>query len=1226
MSKYAFRRGAFALLMLLLTFAGAGAQESRGSLTGNVTDPNGASLPGATVEIRNLDTNVANTVTTNDEGNFTFPLLNPGRYTLTVTAQGFAPATRENLEIRVADRLTLDVPLSVTGVGETVTTVATAPVLETGSVSTGTTISTQQIAELPLAEGTAYQLATLAPGVAYTGNPQFIGPTSNGNLAAFRTNGATGSNQITLDGSPNYAFDGGVGFSPPSDAVQEFKVQTSQFDAQQGYSAGATVNVAVKSGTNDLHGSGWYFNRDRSRTANNFFANRAGQERPERTYHRFGGVIGGPVYIPGVYNGRDRTFFFTTYERLKDNVAEPQLFTVPTARMRTGDFSELIVNRNNVNDPNNVIVYNPFDRTVAANGTVTRRPFGCPTGTGTTAVVPLPTGSTCNVIPANLLNPVALAALQYYPLPNTAGSGTGGLQNNFFSNQNRVQNYRAWLTRLDHRISDRQSIFGKYYHSFNPENRQDAFGVVNDFPITLGFEDRTNDGGSFDYTNTLTNSSVLTVRLSFNRFEQVRRPGASFDPASLGFAASTVNAFRGYEYIPRFAVLNLDATRNTRSTLGAQRADFNEGRTRPFMMGAVQPTMTQLFGNHTARYGYDYRNTRENFITNNFQGGSFTFDGLFTAPASNSNTATRNAYGRDVAAFILGLPSSSVIDNPQSYSVQSQYHGFFVQDDWRATSKLTLNLGLRYELELGLTERYNRILRGFDFTTPTSVNDAVRAAYTTTYNAQSAANRAFLASPDQFRVVGGYTFADENNRAIFDADKSNWQPRFGAAYQLNDRTVLRGGFGIFMAPFLVETPQQVGFSNGTTNPITNNNGASFLYDLTNPFPGGATSLLSPTGSSLGLLTGLGQAVGASDAPIIPVERKNAKFARMVLGFQRELPGQFVVEANYVSSWGYDQSVIRNINFVPRQFLGSDEASANLANTNLSATITNPFLGRLAGTGSTLNTAATITRANSLLPFPQFGNVFVQEYNGTNRYNALQTQVNKRFSRDFSLTMTYTYSRLRERISYLNPSDTELEDRVSIADRPHRFTLAETWVLPIGRGRMFGKDMNRFLDAIVGGWQLNGTYEWQSGEPFALNNNLYFDGDIRSLRARVGDSTGNGQRYGIDIPAIYNVNGPNAPRLIALNQFGLRNVPSTLDNLRNQPFSIANLSLTKNFQVGEGKRFQVRAEAINAFNKAYFGSGIGLNPGSSTAPNAAFGFITAQRNNPRDIQLGAKFTF
>jgi hypothetical protein len=1224
MSKYAFRRSVAAVLLCLLAFVAAGAQEFRGSLSGNVTDPNGAALPGATVELKNIETNIANSATTNEQGGYSFPLIQPGRYTLTVTAQGFNTTRQENVEIRVADKLTLDLVLQIAGVGETVTTVASTPALETGSVSTGTTISTQQISELPLAEGTAYQLATLAPGVAYTGNPAFVGPTSNGNLAAFRSNGATGSNQITLDGSPNYAFDGGVGFSPPSDAVQEFKVQTSQFDAQQGYSAGATVNVAVKSGTNDLHGSAWYFNRDRSRTANNFFSNKAGLERPGRTYHRFGGVVGGPVYLPGIYNGRDRTFFFTTYEHLKDNIAEPQVFTVPTLKMRTGDFSELIADRTNINSTANTVLFNPFDLASvnASTGVVTRRSFGCPTSGAATA--------NCNIIPTTLLNPVALAVLRYYPLPNLPGVANG-TQNNFFAPENRVQNYRAWLTRIDHRVSNTQSLFGKYYHSFNPEDRQDWAGVVNGFPITQGFEERTNDGGSVDYTNTLSSSMVFDVRVSFNRFGQVRRPAETFDPATLGFAPASIAAMRGYDYIPRFMIRSLDATRNTRSTLGAQRSDWSAGRERPFYMGSIQPTMTQIFGNHTARYGYDLRVTRENFVSNNYQGGQFFFDGTFTSPASNSNTATRNANGRDIAAFILGLPTTgtgsntSQIDNPSAYSVQSLYHGLFVQDDWRVTPKLTLNLGFRYELEMGLTERFNRILRGFDFTTPTPVNDAVRAAYTTTYNAQSAAVRAFLASPEQFRVVGGYTFADDNNRSVWNADKTNWQPRVGAAYQLNEKTVLRAGFGIFMAPFQIETPQQVGFANSTAFVPTNNNGATFIANLTNPFPGGAASLVQSPGSSLGLLTGLGNDVAATDAPIIPIERKNAKFARMVFGFQRELPGQFVIEANFVTSWGYDQSVNRSINFVPRQFLGTDENGSITANTNLSATIANPFLGRLAGTGSPLNTATTITRATSLLPFPQFGNVFIQEYNGTNRYNSLQLQGNKRFARDFSLTMTYTYSRLRERISYLNPSDTELEDRVSIADRPHRFTFAETYVLPLGRGRMFGKDMNRVLDALVGGWQVNGTYEWQSGEPLNLTQNLFFDGDPSTLVARVGESNGQGGKYGIDTPAIYNIN-PNGPRLVTLNSFGLRNVPTTLDNLRNQPYSIANFSLTKNFRVSESTRLQVRAEAINAFNSPYFGNGLGLNPGSTAAPNAAFGLVTSQRNNPRDIQIGAKFTF
>ncbi len=1222
MSKCFMRRGFAALLLLLLAFMVVSAQEFRGSVTGKVTDPNGAIVPGATVTIKNVETNLENIVTTNEDGSYSFPLLQPGHYTLTVTAQGFSTSTREGIEVRVSEKLTLDMQMQVGGATATVTTVATdTPALETGQVSTGTVINNRQISELPLTEGTAYQLATLAPGIAYTGNPQFTGPTSNGNLAAFRSNGAVGANQITLDGSPNYGFDGSVGFSPPADAVQEFKVQTNSFDAQQGYSAGATVNVAVKSGTNDVHGSVYYFNRDRSRTANNFFSNRNGVERPDRTYHRFGGVVNGPVYIPKLYNGRDRTFFLFSYERLIDNIAEPQLFTVPTAKMRTGDFSELIVNRNNIADSANTVIYNPFSGTQSGSNVV-RTSFGCPTSGA------LPTNSTCNIIPSNLFNPVAIALLSYYPLPNVTGTGANGTQNNFFSNVNRGQRYRGWLTRIDHRISQRQSIFGKYYHSFNPENRYNWAGVVNNYPITQGFEFRTNDGGNIDYTNTLSSTTVFDLRVSFNRFVQERAPGQPFDLSTLPFSAQALAAFRGYDYIPMIEIRNLDATRPIRSNLGSQRSDWNAGRLRPFYMGSVQPTVTRLWGNHTARVGYDLRVLRENFISNGYQAGRYFFDGTYTSPASNSSSALRNAFGRDIAAFILGVASAgsgstaSQIDNAINYSVQSVYHGFFVQDDWRVTPKLTLNLGMRYELEGGLTERFNRIQRGFDLTTASPIDAAARAAYTTAYNANPAN---FLLTPDQFHVLGGFSFADTNNRAAWNTDRSNWQPRLGISYAPDQKTVVRAGFGIFMAPHQSEiqtNPLQTGFSGNTPFVASNNNGLTFAANLTNPFPSGTTA--SP-GSSLGLLTSTGIDVGGIDSPVFPVERKNAKFARVVFGLQRELPGHFVLEANYVSSWGYDMAVSRSVNFVPLSFLGTDPTTDTATNTRLAVTIPNPFRNLLPGTGSPLNTATTITRLQSLLPFPQFGNVWVQQYNGTNRYNALQLQLTQRFSKGLTLNASYTRSRLREQLDYLNPTDTALENRISPDDRPNRFTFSAVYELPFGRGREFGNHLNRVVDAFIGGWQVNGTYEWQSGEPFLLSPTQvwYYAGDVNQLLSRVGQPNDSGQRYGIDVSAFV-VPTANGTGIVRLNNFntGLRNVPTTLDSMRNQPFLNVNLSLSKSFRIGEGKKLQLRAEALNAFNHPYFGNGIGLDPSNT----GTFGLVTTQRNNPRDIQIGVKFVF
>lgn len=1202
MSKYSFLRGITAALLVLVAFGAVNAQESRGSLTGKVSDQNGAVLPGATIVIKNIETNVAATSITNEEGSYTFPLLQPGNYSLSVTATGFAAATREGIQISVSEKRTLDVPMQVTGVGEMVMVVGSSAALETGSVSTGSVISSKQINELPLIDGSPYQLATLAPGVSYTGNPAFTSPTSNGNLAAFRANGATGPNQVTLDGSPNFAIDGGVGFSPPSDAVREFKVQTSNFDAQQGYAAGATVNVSVKGGTNEPHGSLYYFNRARNRTASNFFSNRSGQEKPERTYHRFGGSLGGPVYIPKIYNGRDKTFFFFSYERLKNSEAEPQLFTVPTEAMRRGDFSALL------NQTLPIRIYDPL--TAQATGTVTRTAF------------------VNNVIPQNRLNPVAVAYLNLYPAPNTAGNADGTL--NYFSNQIRSSNYRSWITRIDHRISNSQTIYGKYYHSFNPEDRQNWTNS----PMTQGFEFRTNDGASLDYTATLSNTMVLDVRSNFSRFVQERRPAEAFDPAQLGFTAAALAAMNGYMYLPRFDIRTYDAGRPIRSILGASRSDYNEGLLRPFYVASIQPTVTQIWGNHSMRYGYDLRGLRENFSTNGFQGGRFFFDGTYTSfdltTTTNSSNQTnanrnRNVYGRDVAAFLLGIPtaltSQSLIDTSGiNYSAQSLYHGFFFQDDWRLSPKLTMNLGLRYELELGLTERYNRFIRGFDTTTPSSIQAAAQAAYTTAYNASPSS---FLLPPSQFQVLGGLQYSGDENPALWDADRGNWQPRVGAAYQLNEKTVLRAGFGIFVAPFriLPDDIKQTGFNAATPFVPTNNQGRTFVATLNNPFPDGFQSAF---GSSRGLLTSIGQDLGASDAGVVPEDRKNAKFARLIVGIQRELPGQFVVEANFVTSWGNDMAVNRNLNFVPRQFMANlnsvmDLATATAldaaANTNQSASIANPFRNLLPGTGSPFNTATTISRAQSLLRFPQFPNVYVQEYNGTNRYNALQLQASKRFAKELTLNMTYTYSGLRERLSYLNPSDPDLEDRIGTDDRPNRYTFAAVYQLPVGKGRRFGKDMNGFVDAFIGGWQLNGTYEWQQGQPILLSQPVFFAGDITQLESHAGQRNGAGEKYGISPLRAF-----DTTNFLRLSSSSLRTVPTTLDQMRHMPFTSVNLSLTKNFQMGEGKRLQFRAEALNALNHPYF---IDL----SADPNStSFGLFTTQRNLPRDIQLGLKFTF
>ncbi len=720
---------------------------------------------------------------------------------------------------------------------------------------------------------------------------------------------------------------------------------------------------------------------------------------------------------------------------------------------------------------------------------------------------------------------------------------------------------------------------------------------------------------------------MFDLRASFNKFTQERHPGLTLDPTTLGFTAAGAAAFRGYEYFPMIEIRNLDAIRPIRANLGSMRSDWNLGRLRPFMMGSVQPTFTRSFGNHTAKFGWDFRVVRENFISNGYQGSRLFFDGLYTAPASNSSTALRNAYGRDIAAFLVGIASAgsgstaSQLDNSINYSVQSVYHGFFFHDDWRVTPKLTLNLGLRYELEGGLSERYNRIQRGFDLETVSPVDAAARAAYTTAFNANPSN---FLLSPSQFVVRGGYTYANSDNRVAWSTDHNNWEPRIGISYALNNKTVVRGGFGIFMAPHQSEIQAlglQQGFAGNTPFVPTNNNGLTFVATLSNPFPSGAAP--SP-GASQALLTSTGLAVGTQDAPALPIDRKNAKFSRIVVGFQRELPGHFVLEANYVSAWGYDMPVSRNFNFVPRTRLGVDVATDTAANTLLSATIPNPFR-TLLPTTSPFNSATTITRAQSLLQYPQFTDLWVQEYTGTNRYNALQLQATQRLSKGLTMSVSYTRSHLTERTDYLNPSDTELESRVSPDDRPDRFTTSVVYQLPFGHGQKFGSKTHWIVNALLGGWQVNGTYEWQSGEPFVLSPTQvwFYGGDVNQLGSRTGQNDGTGRKYGIDLSA-FTIPLVNGVGIVRLNNFntGLRNVPTALDGLRNQPFQNMNFSISKNFRFTENTKLQLRAEAINALNHPYFGSGIGLDPSNA----GTFGIVTTQRNNPRDIQLGVKFVF
>ncbi|MEK7856465.1 MAG: hypothetical protein AAB288_10265, partial [Acidobacteriota bacterium] len=496
-------------------------------------------------------------------------------------------------------------------------------------------------------------------------------------------------------------------------------------------------------------------------------------------------------------------------------------------------------------------------------------------------------------------------------------------------------------------------------------------------------------------------------------------------------------------------------------------------------------------------------------------------------------------------------------------------------------------------------------------------------------------------------LAGGFLFATEASQANQKADVNNWQPRIGLSYAIDDKTVVRAGFGIFTAPFQIVTQNvifQPGYSTGTTFTPTTNNGLTFIADLRNAFPNG---ILPSLGSSLGLMTFAGTdltAVGNNGptSVILQNDRKNANYSRFVAGIQREFWGGIGVEATYVFSKGYDLSVNRELNYIPRTCARSDNGNPCLidlasassstlvadlasATTYLNQTVPNPFR-TLIPTSATWN-SSTIARRRLLTAFPQFGNVSLTESNGSSEFHSVQLQFMKRFTKALSFNGSYTWSREHLKNQYLNPQDTELTEYISPNERPHRITFSSIYELPFGKGRTYGSDWHPVVDGIFGGWQIQGLFERQSGEPLVLPN-LYFAGDINTLESQLGKKDPNGLRYGIDTVAWdisgFRVNGtvPGvANNFTSGSAISLRNVPFTVDGLRNQRFLKFDVGVSKNFKIREGMKLQIRVDAINVLNRPYFSSP------NVTPSSSSFALTNAPvRQPPRDIQIGGRFTF
>ena len=1160
------------------------AQEFRGTISGSITDPSGEKVAAVKLTSREAHTGSTTTAQSDAAGDYTIPFLAPGTYKITAETAGFKTYVRDNIALGPGEHPVVDIRLELGDVTQSVSVVEEIPLINSENASMGQTITTKQVEDLPLNGRTPAMLAQLSIGVIATAQPSLVHPFDNAGAAAWSIGGTPSqTTELLMDGTPDATWDNRLAYSPTQDSVQQVVVNAFDTDAAYGHTEGGTVNQIMKTGTNSFHGSMYEFTQASRLDAVNFFTNKTGAAVPVTHFNQYGLTAGAPIIIPKVFNGRNRLFWFFAWEVLADaqpnnstlSTSTSNFTTVPTADERTGNFSAL-----------NYTLYNPFSA-VLNGSTVTRSPLQN------------------NTISPTMLDPVAQAYLKFYPLPNTPPLGANGFQN-YVSNFLSTDTYDNELGRIDYNMSNRSHMFFDMRHNFRIQDKGNYFNNV----ATGTNLKRENWGATVDEVYTISPTSFADVRFNFTRMNEVHaEPSAGFDPTSLGYP-SYVGANSSYLVMP-FVQFGSCGSQTSFQCLGDNSASRDPSQSYQ-IFGAV----TKIVGKHTFKFGEDIRQYRLNtYITGN-SAGSYTF-GNGWVRASNSSSSTVQV-GQDFASFLMGLPTAGQFDINSHASLGSYYLSGFVQDDWRISKTLTLNLGLRYDQDLPYAEKYGRTVDNFNTAVASPVAAAAMAAYANNPIAQLPAG--------SFAVPGGLTFPGTSNGAPYQTTSHLFSPRVGVAWTpaaLHSKTVIRGGFGTFVAPITVASlattgayssnplVDQEGFSQTTTMVVPTN----FLTPsatLSNPFPGG---ILHPVGSSAGLSTFLGQTVS-----FLNPDMKNPYSLRWNLGVQQSLTKNTLLEVEYMGNHSVHLPIaFTQLNTIPRQFLsttpGRDQGTINA----LTSTVPNPFAGLEPGTS--LNNATTTTE-QLLARFPQFpvgsgsGSTGVIEQNlsnGRSYFESLSVRVEHRLSKGLSVIGNYMYSRLIEQDTWLNDTDPEPEKRVSPFDHPNHFVLGATYALPVGKDRLLNLK-SRWANAILGGWTVNGIYTYQTGAPLVWTNGsttnigdyVYYGGPLNLNPSQVNGTAFNTAEFDTKAADQY--------------QFHVRSFSTTFPNLRQAGINNLDASILKQFPIREAMYFQLRLEAFNVVNHPVFGAPV------TTISSTTFGQITSQGNLPRQIQLGARFVW
>ncbi len=1201
---------ALSLVMVGLVMPGR-AQTNYGAVRGLVSDSQGSVLPNASVSLMNEQTKVVRKSVTNGGGEYLFTALDPGTYTVTISAPAFSKMQQNGILVSIGNTSTVDAKLKTGDVTQQVVVSGEAsPLIDTASASEGQTFNTQKLQDLPNLGRNPFVFEKLDNNATPTGDPRFVraedqsGTTSISVAGApvGSTGGANAANNYVVDGIPVSTSAGGATFIPSLEAISDAKVEADTYDAEVGRSGGGVFNTTLKSGSSSYHGTLYGETRQTNWAANAWSNNLVGIQRPDSTTYLYAGAFGGPLPFSHKIKPLDNTFFWISeegYRQAQPYTSSTSSYYLPTPAELSGDFSHDSVN----GVP--VTIYDPTQPFVAGK-----------------RVTPVAYNNAANVIPPGLINPIGLyIAKQFpacnFPSPTSCNNYSGSGAPNFTGSNDFKTRSDMYSGKIDHVFTPWWSGSASYVHLATQEPTGNILQV---FAENNGVIHRFNDATAVNNVFTLSPTLVMTVGYGFNRYySDTLQYSIGFNQTDgfggAGFPSSFVRQLQS----PTFPTITLSGVTSAAS-LGAATSGPTVNASKNVVVGIVK-----TLGKHSLKGGYVFRSMNE-FVSSASSGnGSYTFDGMYSDQSGSATSNGPNA----IADLLMGLPGSSstaatATINAVGLLMNEKYNALYAQDDIRLNSRLTMNIGLRYEFELGQTEADNRYNVGFD--------------PNVTYSFPSAS------APT---AHGGLAFAGVGNYPTHCCNESHLKlaPRFGIAYEIRNGTVIRGGAGVYYAGVSL-TPYSTGFSqttayiNASTDAAlaTANTGTNAW--LSNPF---GSSLLQPSGSSLGALSGVGGAVTAQ-----AFGRRFPLVDQYSVDLEQQLPGGFALKVGYVGAharnWG--QSV--GVDQVPDAIMASYAPGGANYGSSLSTKVPNPYyapkVGGYPSTGVISN--ANIQQAQLLLPYPQFSGVTVIESNGKSLYNAMDIKVQKQMSRGLSILATYTWSsnwdNLYGSTSTLNSSTSGMQDNFNLAneyarsinDMPNRFTAAISYELPFGRDRQFFSGMNRWLDYAVGGWQVNDEWIDQNGSPLAitqtnLNSSVYgaVGGSTQRPNLVPGQNPCYSGRPEGRIGGPHNLANPyfniNAFSLAPAYTYG--DAPRTI-GCKGPGYDNSDISLFKDFKTIERATIQVRVEALNAFNTAELGTPNTTITGVGQGTNASTGAITSSLGFGRIIQIGGRVTF